>query len=221
MLNYEKQLGQTTNLKSDFEPYVDNGGTAAALVGTDFAVIAADTRISAGTGIISRNTSKISQLTDSCFILSTGMLTDAIALHKDLKIQIEIYKMHHRRQPSTETLANLLGITLYGRRHFPYYTFNLLVGQKKDGTFTVFGYDAVGSHESTNYGSSGSGSHITIPVLDLLKDDLLTKEEAKKKVLNTMYGTSNRDTATGDKLEMIVINKDLTIERSLEKLRED
>ena len=221
MKDYYSQQDSGTKQIAGFEPYVDNGGTAAALVGADFAVLAADTRISAGTGIISRNTSKITQLTDSCFILSTGMLTDAIALHKDLKIQIEIYKMHHRRMPSTETLANLLGITLYGRRYFPYYTFNLLVGLKKDGQFSVYGYDAIGSFDAIKYGASGSGSHITIPVLDLLKDDVLTKEEAKKKVLNTMYGTSNRDTATGDNLEIIVINRDLTIERSLEKLRED
>jgi 20S proteasome subunit beta 6 len=32
------------------------------------------------------------------------------------------------RKPTTESIANLISKTLYSRRFFPYYTFNLVAG---------------------------------------------------------------------------------------------
>lgn len=53
---------------------------------------------------------------------------------------------------TTETIASLLSRTLYGKRFFPYYTFNLLAGLDENGNGKVYGYDAVGSFDTVNYG---------------------------------------------------------------------
>ena len=43
-------------------------------------------------------------------------------------------------------MASLLGYTLYMKRFFPYYCFNLIAGLDENGNGAVYGYDAIGSY---------------------------------------------------------------------------
>lgn len=70
------------------------------------------------------------------------------------------------RQPTTESIAHLLSKTLYSRRFFPYYTFNLVAGLDKNGKGVVYGYDAIGSYGSDKALAQGSGAHMILPYLD-------------------------------------------------------
>ncbi len=56
--------------------------------------------------------------------------------------------------------------TLYGRRFFPYYTFNLVGGLDKDGRGVLYGYDAIGSYDCATALAQGSGAHMILPYLD-------------------------------------------------------
>ena len=60
----------------------------AVPAGEDFVVVAADTRLSQGYSIHTRDCSKVTQLTDKCVIVSCGMKADAITLHKHLKARL-------------------------------------------------------------------------------------------------------------------------------------
>ncbi|XP_057500750.1 proteasome subunit beta type-1-like [Actinidia eriantha] len=48
--------------QSNWSPYDNNGGTCVAIAGADYCVIAADTRMSTGYSILTRDYSKICQL---------------------------------------------------------------------------------------------------------------------------------------------------------------
>ena len=65
-------------------------------------------------------------------------------------------KIKFSLKATTETCANLLSRTLYSRRFFPYYTFNLLAGLDENDNGVVFGYDAIGSYDKMQYGVQGS-----------------------------------------------------------------
>jgi 20S proteasome subunit beta 6 len=60
-------------------------------------MVAADTRISQGYSILSREYSKTTKLTDKCVITSSGMVADIDALHKLLITKVRIYERQHRR----------------------------------------------------------------------------------------------------------------------------
>jgi len=54
-------------------------------------MVAADTRISQGYSILSREYSKTTKLTDKCVITSSGMVADIETLHKNLITKVKIY----------------------------------------------------------------------------------------------------------------------------------
>merc|ERR1712187_782961 len=103
---------------------------------------------------------------------------DVLQLHKTLNLQITQYKSAHDNDISSPAVAQLLSTTLYYRRFFPYYTFNIVAGVDEDGKGGVFTYDSIGSFERTKYAAQGSGQKLIIPVLDNLIG-YLNREEKK------------------------------------------
>lgn len=107
---------------------------------------------------------------------------------------MQIYQHQHNKQMSCPAMGQLLSNTLYYKRFFPYYAFNVLGGLDNEGTQIkssscvwlellydfeqfqilleisgkgcVFTYDAVGSYERVGYSAQGSGSTLIMPFLD-------------------------------------------------------
>jgi 20S proteasome subunit beta 6 len=194
-----------------------------AIAGKDFVVVAGDKRLSLGYTILSRDSSKLCKLTDKVILASSGMYADIIALQKNLKARIEIYRSTHKRDPSLSAIAQMLSTTLYSRRFFPFYAFNILSGVRDDGVFTNYGYDAVGSFDESLYGAQGSGNELITPVLDniMKRNPNLSEGEAINLIKETMNGCSCRDIYTGDKLEITILRADGTSDTFEENLRKD
>ena len=66
-------------------------------------------------------------------IASAGMQADMETLHKVLHSRHVSYQFAHRRPMGCPAMAQLLSNTLYHKRFFPYYTFNLCAGLDEEG----------------------------------------------------------------------------------------
>ncbi|CAO2184397.1 unnamed protein product [Urochloa humidicola] len=199
-----------------FDPYENNGGTCVAVAGADYCVVAADTRLSVGYSILTRNHSKISQLADKCVLASSGFQGDIKALQKNLAAKELVYEHNHNKKMSCPAMAQLLSNTLYYKRFFPYYAFNVL-----------------GGLDSQGYSAQGTGAALMMPVLDnqlkspspllLPARDAVTplsQSEAVDLVKDVFASATERDIYTGDRLEIVVINSSGT-HREFIELRKD
>ncbi|KAF3603760.1 hypothetical protein F2Q69_00037099 [Brassica cretica] len=114
---------------------------------------------STGYSILTRDYSKIHKIAGKAVLSSSGFQADVKALQK-------VYQHQHNKQMSCPAMAQLLSNTLYFKRFFPYYAFNVLGGLDEEGKGCVFTYDAVGSYEKVGYSAQGSGSTLIMPFLD-------------------------------------------------------
>eukprot|EP00494_Astrolonche_serrata_P002507 UN02513 len=144
------------NKQHRFNPYEINGGNVCCIGGKGYVVVGADTRLSRGYNILSRNQSKVTQLTDKVLLATAGMHADRERLHTMLQFRLKEYKLEHGEDMGVSAIAQLLSNTLYHRRFFPYYTFNVLAGVDDSGQGLVYGYDAIGSTVEDGYGAAGS-----------------------------------------------------------------
>merc|ERR1719399_510213 len=140
----KEQAASESALQQRFYPYDYNGGTVLAIAGKDFVVVAGDTRMSTGFNIKSRHVSKLFKLTGDAVLATAGFRGDITTLQKLLRVKLTQYEHQHGESMGVSAVGQLLGNTLYGRRFFPYYTWNVVGGLDGEGIGCVYSYDPVG-----------------------------------------------------------------------------
>lgn len=203
---------------ANWSPYDDNGGTCVAVAGKDYCIIAASNRLSTGYSILTREGNKILKVNSKCLIASAGCQADIRALHKHLQARDVMYQHSHNKPMSCQAMAQLLSNTLYYKRFFPYYAFNLCAGLDSEGRGAVYTYDAIGSYERTGYSCQGSGKSLMQPILDnQLKADSplliparnsvteLPLEQAVDLVKDAFISAGERDIYTGDQVDVYIV----------------
>ncbi|CAG8533735.1 3486_t:CDS:2 [Paraglomus brasilianum] len=207
---------QTAASGSDFYPYTNNAGTVAGISGGDFCVMAADTRQSFGVGYLinTRYQPKMFKLSNGSVLGTSGFYADGLTLIKRINQRLEWYKHAHDKEMSTPALAQLLSITLYSKRFFPYYARVLLGGLDLEGHGVVYGYDSIGSYEPCLARATGSGGSLIQPFLDnqIYRKTPLgilqaphTLDQVKAVMRDSFTSATERDIQTGDYLELFII----------------
>ncbi|XP_055608274.1 proteasome subunit beta type-1 [Uranotaenia lowii] len=212
-----------------FYPYESNGGSVVAIAGDDFAVIGADTRLSVGYSILTRQQNKLFRMSERTVLASTGCWCDTLALTSLVKVRMQMYKDQHQKNMSTPAVAQMLSILMYNRRFFPYYVSNVLAGLDEEGKGVIYSYDPIGHCEKTTYRAGGSAGPLLQPVLDNqiglknMTDAKAAPVELSKAISiikDTFISATERDIYTGDSVIINVITKD-GIKEEVMQLRKD
>ncbi|POS86985.1 proteasome component C5 [Erysiphe pulchra] len=233
---------------AQFHPYTDNGGSTLAISGSDFAIVAGDTRSTSGYNINSRYTPKVfkiggttSSQEDATLVLSVvGFAADGRALKEKLDREIKLYRYQHGKSMSVKACAQQLSILLYRKRFFPYYVTAILGGLDEDGKGAIYSYDPVGSYEREQCRAAGAAASLIMPFLDNqvnfknqyipgsgvgheLKEREkipLPRSEVEDLVKDAFDSAVERHIEVGDGLQIMIITKD-GIQEIYKELKKD
>lgn len=200
-----------------------------AIAGEDYVIIGADSRLSTGFQIYTREQNKLFKLSETSVLGCSGCWCDALTLTQILAARTQMYEHDHHKQMTTPATAQMLSTILYYKRFFPYYVSNILVGLDLEGKGCVYSYDPIGHCEKATYRAGGSAGALLQPLLDNqiglknmlnVKDHAIPKEKALDILKDTFTSAAERDIYTGDSIFINIITKDGIAEEKFE-LRKD
>ena len=228
--------------------YTDNGGSTLGITGSDFAILAGDTRSTSGYNINSRYAPKLYKIggddetgEGAHIVLSlVGYAADGIALKERLHTVVKMYRYQHGKNMTVTACAQRLATILYSKRFFPYYVQAILGGLDEDGKGALFSYDPVGSYEREQCRAAGAAASLIMPFLDNQVNfknqyipgsgeglelaakpaDPLPRGKVESLVRDAFTSATERQIEVGDGLQMMVITKD-GIEELYHSLKRD
>jgi proteasome beta subunit len=185
------------------------GTTTVGLKTKEGIILAADKRASMGYLIADKDAEKIHLIDNLNAMTFAGSVADSQMLLRYLQTELRLYKIKKNIQISTNGIATLLSHFLFGNAHSfsPFLIQFIVAGVDKTG-FHLYDLDMGGSKmEKTNYTSTGSGSPVAYGVLeDSYKNDL-TLNEGIKLAVRAISAAIKRDLATGNGIDVLIIDK--------------
>jgi proteasome beta subunit len=191
---------------NDIEQMLRKGTTTVGLVCGDSAVLAADTRATAGTLIASKGAKKIFEIEPHVGITTAGAVGDTQSLMALLKAEARLYRMRTKGPMSVKGLANLTANIVHGQRYFPYLIQLLMGGHDKQGP-SVYVIDLWGGLSEEKVASTGSGSPVAYGLLENQYNPDLSTEDGLALAVASVKAALSRDAATGNTIEAAIIDE--------------
>jgi proteasome beta subunit len=188
------------------------GTTTVAIVAKDCVVLAADKRATAGSFIAGKKVDKVLVVDDKMALTTAGSVSDIQLIVKLIKAELVLRRLKSGRENSVKEGANLTaGIVYNSIRRFS--AIQSIVH------FLFAGYDSEGAHlydiypdgsisDVDDFVASGSGGTFAFGVFDAQYKRDMTQEQAVELALKGINSALQRDSASGDGLDVFVINKD-------------
>ena len=105
---------------------------------------------------MTRKCSKLNALGPNTVLASAGCQTDVTSWTSRTKQKMYFHQTgSHMSTPTRRADARQ---TLYYKRFFPYYAFNVLAGVDKEGRGAVYSRDAIGSFERVPFSAASAAS---------------------------------------------------------------
>ena len=188
------------------------GTTTLGLVCKDGIVIGADRRATVGHLIANKKAHKVLKLTDKIWITMAGTVSDAQLLLRLAQSEMRLKRIRTGRNCTVKEAANFLSRMVYNNLRKP----SMVPGVSH---FLVAGYDHTGYYlydifpDGTvtlidDFISSGSGSVMVYGVLETLYKPEITTEQALPLALKSINAALQRDSASGNGVDIVVIKKD-------------
>jgi len=182
------------------------GATAVGITFNDGVVFASERRIAYGNFVVSKTTKKTFVITPHVGAACAGLVADMQILSLQIAALAKIRRMEIKRDVPPNTIAKMMSNMMYERRFFPLLT-QVIVGGLVDKP-TIYTLDPLGSVLPDDYAAVGTGAEMALGVLDPQYKKDLTEAQAVDLAVKSVRAASMRDSASGDNIDVLVMNKD-------------
>ena len=182
------------------------GATAVGITFNEGVVFASERRIAYGNFVVSKTTKKTFVITPHVGAACAGLVADMQILSLQIAALAKIRRMEIKRDVPPNTVAKMMSNMMYERRFFPLLT-QVIVGGLV-GKPTIYTLDPLGSVLPDDYAAVGTGAEMALGVLDPQYKKDLTEAQAIDLAVKSVRAASMRDSASGDNIDVLVMNKD-------------
>ncbi|MDF0680821.1 MAG: proteasome subunit beta [Candidatus Nitrosocosmicus sp.] len=189
------------------------GATAVGITYNDGVLLAAEKRVSYGNFVVNKNTKKTFNVTDHVGAACAGMVADMQVLVRQVSALSKIRKLETRRNVEPNSVAKLMSVIMFERRYFPLLT-QVVVGGVTTGKPEIYTLDPLGSVLPDRYAAVGTGAEMALGVMDAEFNEDLDEEKATNLALKSIRSSIQRDSASGDGIDILIINKNGKSENS-------
>ena len=217
-MNYPTNPLFDNNNVNNMQPV--KGTTGLALKFAGGIIIAADRRASMGTFVASKNAKKVHKLNEFTGMGIAGLVSDAQSLIDLMKAELSLYELENGFRPTIRVAGSLLATVIHGsyRRFQPYWVQLLVGGVDRRGSH-IYVLDPSGSMSEEEYFAIGSGTLLSIGILESSWKPDMTKAKAKELAITALKTAIRRDTATGNGIDGLIFSmKSETAEEFHEEL---
>lgn len=189
------------------------GATAVGITYNDGVLLAAEKRVSYGNFVVNKNTKKTFNVTDHVGAACAGMVADMQVLVRQVSALSKIRKLETRRNVEPNSVAKLMSVIMFERRYFPLLT-QVVVGGVTTGKPEIYTLDPLGSVLPDRYAAVGTGAEMALGVMDAEFSENIDEEKATNLALKSIRSSIQRDSASGDGIDILIINKNGRSENS-------
>jgi proteasome beta subunit len=189
------------------------GATAVGISYSNGVVLAAEKRISFGNFVVNKNTKKTFPVTEKVGAACAGMVADMQVLVRQVGALAKIRKLETRRNVAPNSIAKMMSVIMFERRYFPLLT-QVIVGgfEVKPEIYTL---DPLGSLLPDDYAAVGTGAEMALGIMDSEFKSNMSEEKAKDLAIKAIKSSIQRDSSSGDGIDLLAITMTGTSEESL------
>lgn len=181
------------------------GATAVGIIFDEGVLLASEKRVAFGNFVVNKNTKKTFLITDYVGAACAGMIADMEVLARQVSALAKIRKLETRREVAPNSVAKLMSVIMFERRYFPLLT-QVIVGGVGQET-KIYTLDPLGSLLPDVYAAVGTGAELALGVLDASFQEKMTEEKAKELAIRSIKSSIQRDSSSGDGIDVLSITK--------------
>ncbi len=191
------------------------GTTIVGIRCKDGAVMASDRRVTAGGQIVvQKNFPKTLPVTDYSLMSISGSASDAKMLIKIASAELRLKELKTKSKSSVKEVANLIAMMSYRNIRtpamIPSIVGSIVGGFNEDGTVELYTIEPAGGiDEVEDYDANfGSGMPYVLGFLERTYKKDITVKEAIELAKECIKSSTQRDTASGNGIDVFAITKD-------------
>lgn len=196
----------------DLKNIIKKGTTTVGLICKEGVILAADKRATMGSLVANKEVDKIYKISDNMAMTIAGTVSDAQLILKLIQAELRLIEIRNEEQATVKTTANLLGTIVYQniRKFSPIIgVTGFLLGGKDNSGYHLYEIGPDGTvFEQFKYITDGSGMVYAYGVLDTLYKKDRPLQENITLALKAVNAAMQRDTYTGEGIDVFTITKE-------------